>query len=139
MQGAGGTAQRIADIQMNSFKGQLIKFKSALEGVAIVVGEKMLPHLTSFAKRITALASSLGSMNSETAETVVHFIAVAAKLGIVILLMPKIAAAITGLLTVFTSLGGGIAGLVGAAGFAALVFVLSQVAVAFAEAKATGK
>ena len=45
MESSGGTAQRIAETQLNTFSGQVTLLKSALEGLAISIGEQLLPTL----------------------------------------------------------------------------------------------
>jgi TP901 family phage tail tape measure protein len=64
LENAGGTAQSIADVQMEGFNGQLLKLKSAAEGLAIAIGQSgLLESFTKLAEKLTALASSLGKTN----------------------------------------------------------------------------
>lgn len=43
LEGAGGIAKRVADIQMEGLNGAFVRFKSAAEGAAIEIGDKLAP------------------------------------------------------------------------------------------------
>jgi len=77
LENAGGTAQRVAEIQMEGYKGQMTKLSSATEGFRIALGERLLPALTDNAESMTEFTSEMvkaleGSEDAEPA-----FIAVA--------------------------------------------------------------
>ena len=54
LNGAGGTAQRIADEQMDTFHGSMTLLKSAVNGVAIELGAQLAPGIRKVADGITA-------------------------------------------------------------------------------------
>lgn len=53
-----GTAKSMADTMNNNLNGQITLLKSALEGVAIEIGTKILPSLTEFITKITEKIST---------------------------------------------------------------------------------
>lgn len=53
-----GTAQSMADTMNNNLNGQITLLKSALEGVAIEIGTRVLPPLTEFITKITEKIST---------------------------------------------------------------------------------
>lgn len=57
---AGGTAQEIADRQLEALNGQLTLFQSALNGIAVEAGSEFSPMLAAMLKDFTALASEHG-------------------------------------------------------------------------------
>lgn len=60
---AGGTAERIAKIQLEGFSGQMTKLKSAVEGVKIELGEGLAPVLTEVAKLMTDFTATVNLQN----------------------------------------------------------------------------
>ena len=57
LENSGGTAKRIADIQMQGLSGQLTKLKSATEGLAISFGEIIIPVIVKMAEFLQTLVS----------------------------------------------------------------------------------
>lgn len=63
---AGGTAERIANTQMQGFNGQVTALRSALEGLAIAIGASgVLQLFTDLANKVTELVRSLSASNPE--------------------------------------------------------------------------
>lgn len=59
LQGSAGTAGRVADAQMQGFEGAMRRMRSATEGVAIAIGERLNPSLQSMVDRFSDGASNL--------------------------------------------------------------------------------
>lgn len=59
LQGSGGTAERVADAQMQGFEGAMRRMRSAAEGVAIAIGERLNPSLQSMVNSFSDGASNL--------------------------------------------------------------------------------
>ena len=53
MRDSGGTADRIAKTQLDTFQGEMTLLKSAVEGVALQVGSFLVPHLRKLVEAIT--------------------------------------------------------------------------------------
>jgi TP901 family phage tail tape measure protein len=61
---SGGTAERIAAIQMEGFNGKMTEMKSAIEGLLIAVGESgLLDFMTAFVGKIVSLIQGLTQTN----------------------------------------------------------------------------
>ncbi|RMF95497.1 MAG: phage tail tape measure protein, partial [Gammaproteobacteria bacterium] len=80
---AGGTASRIAGVQLNTLKGQAIILKSALEGLGIAVGESLGGPLRVAAHFITRATTAIGRWVRENRSVVVIAAASIAAVGAV--------------------------------------------------------
>jgi len=61
LRNSGGTAKRIAKIQMEGLKGAFIKLQSAAEGMWITIGEQLAPVLTTFITKLTKVANFISN------------------------------------------------------------------------------
>jgi hypothetical protein len=52
LEGAGGSAERLAGQQMATFQGAMTELRSAVEGVAIEVGQELLPVMTELTRDV---------------------------------------------------------------------------------------
>ena len=77
-----GTAQSMADTMMQGAKGALTEMKSALEGVAITIGERLTPFIEKLADGISKLCTWFQSL-SPTTQTFIMIVA-----GLITLLGP---------------------------------------------------
>jgi TP901 family phage tail tape measure protein len=71
---SGGTAERIANVQMAGFNGKMREFHSAIEGLQIAIGTALLPSLTAIVGQITALVAPITAFaeaNPELTSTVI--------------------------------------------------------------------
>ncbi len=71
LQGATGTAERIAGVQLNTLKGQAIILKSALEGLGIAVGESIVAPLRIVTHLITRVTTAIAQWVRENRMLVV--------------------------------------------------------------------
>jgi TP901 family phage tail tape measure protein len=62
LENSGGTAQRISEVQMSGFNGQMKAFRSAVEGMNIAIGSALLPALTSMVNGLTAALGPITAM-----------------------------------------------------------------------------
>lgn len=78
---SGGAAEQMADTQLDNLGGSLTILKSALEGLAINVGDVLTPYIKKLAEWITSLVDKFNGL-SPTAQTVVVALAgIAAAVG----------------------------------------------------------
>jgi hypothetical protein len=91
---AGGTADRIASIQMEGLKGAFIELKSALEGAAISAGEVMAPVLERLASGIRSLAQRFAELPEGTRKAIVVMGLLAATLGPLLVILGAMVAAL---------------------------------------------
>jgi len=101
---AGGSAEEMANVQLNNLQGRVTIFKSALEGLTISFGELLIPALTKAVEWITNLVNWLNSLDEGTKETIVQIAAVLAVAGPVLLLIGKLIGVITSVHKVITIL-----------------------------------
>ena len=85
MENSGGTAQRIADTQLNTLQGQITLMKSALEGLALSIGEQLIPPLRQFVEFVTPLIQRVidwAKANPELTRTIILAAGAAAVLAV---------------------------------------------------------
>lgn len=78
---AGGTAQEMADKQLDTLEGKITLFKSAMEGLAISFGEVLLPMLTDLVEKITDVVNWFNGLSDETKKTITVIAGIVAVLG----------------------------------------------------------
>ncbi|MEF3086152.1 phage tail tape measure protein [Bacillus altitudinis] len=66
---SGGTAQKVADTQMDNLYGSFDKFTSALEGVGVKLGNEFLPHILSVVDHGTKLVGLFSQINPSVTAT----------------------------------------------------------------------
>jgi len=133
LEDAGGTAKRIADVQMRGLSGQITKLKSAFEGLLIAVGEKTLPFFTKLAERITSLASAMTESNDGIAKFVEVLVRLGSALAAVV-----IGAKLLSMVSALTAVGAAAGGPV-TMGIMALATAVGVLATAWMRAKAKGE
>ena len=79
--------------------GGFAALQSAAEAASITLGQALLPTVNKVAKFITDLASGIANMNSETRESVIKFVAIAAAIGPLLVILPSIISGFTMLLS----------------------------------------
>lgn len=73
---ASGTASRIAGTQLNTLKGDVIILLSALEGVAIAVGEAFGTELRAAVRGVTSFLAALGTWIGENKQVVLTIVGI---------------------------------------------------------------
>lgn len=91
LENAGGTAERVASVQMEGFNGALTELKSAAEGAMIAIGDAgLLEAMTQVAEQTTILTQALSSVDPELLKMGTIVAAVVAALGPAIFLFGKL-------------------------------------------------
>ncbi|MFL1674813.1 phage tail tape measure protein, partial [Paenibacillus dendritiformis] len=85
LQNAGGTAQDIADTQMDTLNGAIKEMESALEAVGITIGDKFAPAIRGAAEAITGVLLGFNNLNPALQTAIIAFTTV----------VPLIAGAVT--------------------------------------------
>lgn len=88
--GADGAAERMAKTMEDNVKGQLTLLKSNLEGVALQLGEILLPVINDAIVKINEWVTAFGNLNPKTKETILHIAGVAAAVGPLLLVGGKL-------------------------------------------------
>ena len=125
-----GTAQSMADTMMQGAKGALTEMKSALEGVAITIGERLTPFIEKLADGISKLCTWFQSLSPATQTVIMVIAGLLALLGPLLILIGSGISLFANLSIVAGALGIGVGALVSA--FASVVGVVAGVVTAIA-------
>lgn len=129
-----GTAENMADTMMGGAKGAITEMKSALEGVAITIGEKLLPHIEKAADFVSKLCTKFQNLNPETQNTILILGGIAAAIGPVLVILGllisfvgKVGFAFATMSPIIANAGGVVAFLTG--GLSGLISIMGSVLV----------
>lgn len=106
-----GAASGQAQAQMDNLEGQITLLKSALEGVAIQIGNILMPYIKSFVEKIQNLVDWFASLDEGTQRTIVKFALIAAAVGPVLLGLGKLVSGIGGAIKGFDEIKTAISGI----------------------------
>lgn len=101
---ADGAAKQMADTMNDNFSGQLTMLKSQLEGVALQLGEVLLPHVKQFVEWISSLVEKFSELDPETQAFILKVAGIAAIVGPAVLVIGKLTSGIGGMVTAFGNL-----------------------------------
>lgn len=82
-----GAAGKMADTQLDNLQGQLTLLKSAMEGVAIQIGDILMPKIREIVGVIQEWVQKFADLDDKTKETIVKIALVAAAIGPVLLVV----------------------------------------------------
>lgn len=81
MEGADGTAKKMADTMGNKTQGRLLEMKSALEETALKIWEALQPAFEKVIEMVTKAAQAFGRLTPEQIQSIVKWAAIAAAIG----------------------------------------------------------
>lgn len=87
---SGGAANDAAQTQLNNLNGQLTLLKSALEGAAITIGDKLLPYIKSAVGWVQKATDWFNSLSDAQVSMIMKFAGIAAAIGPAILVFGKL-------------------------------------------------
>ncbi|MBY6275375.1 phage tail tape measure protein [Symbiobacterium thermophilum] len=87
LRNSAGTAEEIARVQMEGFKGSWNEMTSAMEGAAIAIGTLILPVVTDLANRVAEFFTWLTNLDPEMQRLIITVAAVAAAIGPLLLVL----------------------------------------------------
>ena len=102
---SGGAAQQMADTQLDNLQGQLTILKSALEGLAIFIGELLMPVIKNIVAGIQSFVDWLNSLDDGTKQTIVTIGLIVAAVGPVLIVIGKVVSAVGTILSVVSKIG----------------------------------
>ena len=102
---SGGAAQQMADTQLDNLQGQLTILKSALEGLAISIGELLMPVIKNIVAGIQSFVDWLNSLDEGTKQTIVTIGLIVAAVGPVLIVIGKVVSAVSTILSVVSKIG----------------------------------
>lgn len=115
---SGGAAEDAANTQLDNLQGQLTLLKSAVEGIAISFGNKMLPYLKKAAEFAQGLADKINGLSEEQMDLIIKIAAVVAAIGPALMIFGKVVSVVGKGIQIFNtirravSLAGGAIGLI---------------------------
>lgn len=87
---AGGTAEEMADKQLDTLEGKFTMFKSAMEGLAISFGEVLLPAITDVVEKVTEVITWFNELDDGTKKMIVTIVGIVAAIGPVMAIIGNI-------------------------------------------------
>lgn len=84
-----GAAQNMADTMNSSLKGQLTLLKSQIEGIAIKIGNKLMPIVKKVVKQISNWADKFSKLSDEQTETIIKIAGLVAAIGPLLIILSK--------------------------------------------------
>lgn len=78
LENSAGAADKLASTQMDTLKGSIEEFKSAMEAAAIAIGDKFAPTVRTITDMIAGLILSFTSLDAGTQNAIITFVAVTA-------------------------------------------------------------
>lgn len=127
-----GKANEMSDTMMGGAKGALTEMKSALEGVAITIGERMLPHIEKAADFVSKLCTGFQNLSPEMQNVILIIGGLLAALGPVLIILGMLVSfvgnvglAFTTFAPIVTNAGGVVAFLSG--GLSGLISIMGSV------------
>lgn len=91
---AGGTAEEMADKQLDTLEGKFTMFKSAMEGLAISFGEVLLPAITDVIEKVTDVVTWFNELDDGTKKMIVTIAGIVAVLGPLLIIIGNIISAV---------------------------------------------
>jgi len=99
-----GTAKEMADTLLNNLSGQLTILKSALEGLAIQIGDILMPYIQKFVGWVQQLVEKFSNLSKEEKEHIIKIAAIAAAIGPLLLVGGKLLTGLATMLKTFNTL-----------------------------------
>lgn len=97
---ADGTAKSMADTMNNNLNGQLTILKSQLEGVAISLGEQLMPYISTAVDKISQLVTWFSNLDQGTKDTIVTVAGLAAVIGPALVVVGTVISSVGKIITV---------------------------------------
>lgn len=92
--GSAGSAEEMAAKMLENLKGQLTLLKSAVEGIAGTIGNRLMPHIKTAVSWMQNVAKRLNNLNEAQLDNIIKWAGIAAAVGPVITVFGKIVTAV---------------------------------------------
>lgn len=102
-------AQQAADTQLDNLNGQLTLLKSALEGTAITIGDKLLPYIKNAVQWVQNITDKFNGLSSEQVGQIIKWAGIAAAIGPALMVFGKVVTTVGKVYTAFSTITGAIA------------------------------
>lgn len=87
---SGGAAQKMANTQLDNLNGQMTILKSGVEGLAITLGEKLMPYIKKVIDWVQQVTDKLAGMDEKTLDMIVVIGSIIAVLGPALIIIGKL-------------------------------------------------
>lgn len=111
---AGGTAEEMADKQLDTLEGKFTMFKSAMEGLAISFGEVLLPAITDVIEKVTDVVTWFNELDDDTKKMIVTIVGIVAAIGPIMAIVGNIIGVVVKLVQAIKLVKGAIVAVKGA-------------------------
>lgn len=111
---AGGTAEEMADKQLDTLEGKFTMFKSAMEGLAISFGEVLLPAITDVIEKVTDVVTWFNELDDDTKKMIVTIVGIVAAIGPIMAIIGNIIGVVVKLVQAIKLVKGAIVAVKGA-------------------------
>lgn len=101
---ADGKAQEMADTMTNNLNGQITILKSQLEGLAIQIGNILMPVVKSIVEKIQEFTAWLSSLSQEQQEMVIKIGLVVAAIGPLLIIIGTLISKVSATIDIYTKL-----------------------------------
>ena len=101
-----GSSQKMADTMNNNLTGQITILKSQLEGVAIQIGEIVVPKIKEFVTHIQNLVDKFSKLDTGTQTTIIKIAGIVAAVAPVLIIVGKLTSGVGKVISLFGKIGG---------------------------------
>lgn len=92
--GSSGTAEKMAAKMLDNLNGQLTLLKSAVEGIAITIGNKLMPYVKTGVSWVQKAADYINNLNDAQLDNIIKWAGIAAAVGPAVTVFGKIVTAV---------------------------------------------
>jgi phage-related protein len=92
--GSSGSAEEMAAKMLDNLNGQLTLLKSAIEGIAITIGDKLLPYIKKAVSWVQTAADYINNLSDAQVNNIMKWAGIAAAIGPAIMIFGKIVTAV---------------------------------------------
>lgn len=103
-----GSAEQMAATMQDNLNGQITILKSALQELAIQIGDALMPTIRNIVAKVQEFVEKLQQMDEGTRNTILRIAAFAAAIGPVLLVVGKLTSGVGGAMKSIASMGKGI-------------------------------
>lgn len=90
IKGSSGSAEEMASKMLDNLNGQLTLLKSAAEGIAITIGNKLMPYVKTGVSWVQKAADYINNLNDAQLDNIIKWAGIVAAIGPIILIFGKV-------------------------------------------------
>lgn len=106
---SGGAAEDAANTQLDNLNGQLTLLKSALEGAAITIGNKLTPYIKQAVSWVQKATDWFNNLSDAQADHIIKWAGIAAAIGPALLIFGKVVTGIGKMVSIFGAVSAAVA------------------------------